>query len=117
MSTRSLSQPDPVVPMKLNTPMVASTPGAGDFGDAVVDAGRDQVRADQPVGRGAADEEGAGQQPEVAHSHGFARACGMRSAIGIARHLSRGLGLAGLAIGHKTHVGGPVAHQECDDRQ
>ena len=37
-----------------------------DFRDAVVDAGRNEVRADQPVGRGAADEERAGEQIEVA---------------------------------------------------
>ena len=44
----------------------ASRLAAVDLGDAVLDRGGDQVRADQAVGARAADEEGAGQQPEVA---------------------------------------------------
>ena len=47
--------------------------GALDLAQAVVGAGRDQVRPDQPVGGRTADEERARQQPEVAHVHGLAQ--------------------------------------------
>src|SRR4029078_6732289 len=45
----------------------------GDLGEAVVHARRNEVRADQSVGRGAADEIGGGEQPEVFDARAIAQ--------------------------------------------
>ena len=41
LSTRSVSQPEPVVPKKSKTPISASRPAAVTSGNAVIDAGRE----------------------------------------------------------------------------
>ena len=72
--------------MKLNTPMVASSAAPVTAVIAVVHAGRDQMRADQTVGRSAADEIGAGEQPEVPHPRALAqRAEGQHDGIAFRR--------------------------------
>src|SRR5207248_3523685 len=43
-------------------------PRSGDLCEAVIDASRDQVRADQPVDRGPANKVAAGDQPKIARS-------------------------------------------------
>ena len=60
------------------------------------------MRADQAVGRGAADEIGAGEEPEVPECTAPQRAEGKRPDSFVARRL----GLAGLAIGHEADVRG-----------
>ena len=97
-STRSLSQPEPVAPMKLKIAIEASRLAASDLRDAVVDAGRNEVRADQPVGRGAADEERAGQQIEVAVRRPTRSAANAaRTGLPVGRVC--GLGVRRLAVG------------------
>ena len=101
--------------MKAKTPVAAKQPGADDLAQPVIDAGRDQMGADQPVGRCAADEIAAGDQPEIAR----ARALG-ESAEGDGERICarRRAAAAGVqrAVGGEAEILRPVAHQQCDER-
>ena len=88
-------------------------PGAAHLAQPVVGAGRDQVRTDQAVGRGAADEERSRQQPEVAHPHSSAQRADRVSER--VHELPRRLRLDG-AVGHQPHVGGVGAQEHERDR-
>ena len=65
--------------------------GALDLGEAVIDAGRDQMRADQAVGRGAADEIAPGDRQKSRERTPLASA---RNATATGLPAGRGAGFA-----------------------
>ena len=117
MSQRSLSQPDSVPPMKAKTPVVGEQARAGDLAQPVIDAGRDQMRADQAVGRGATDEIAAGDQPEIARAHAGRRGRGTPPRADCRSDRRRPAAIRLAAIGGKAEILRPVAHQPRDQRQ
>ena len=96
-------------------PISASRPADGGLGHAVVVRRGDEVGADQPVGRPAADPEGQEQRPE-GPARLTSRRVGQREPVaapGPARSTGGSTYDAGRAVGHLAHVGGPVAqHQQ-----
>ena len=85
-------------------PIAASSPAPRTWLQAVVGAGRDQVRPDQAVGGRAADEERARQQPEVAHARRARAATSTALRNGFTGRPRR-LRLVG-AVGQQPDVGG-----------
>ena len=91
-------------------PIRPTAPAAVDLGEAVLDGVRDQVRADQAIRGIAADEEAAGEQPEVAvraASRSGVVADGLRSIGGLSRR-----GTPSPPNGGLTDVFRPVAHEQ-----
>ena len=90
--------------------------GGAHFGDAVVHAGRNEVRTDQAVGARAADEEAAGEEPEV----GLARAL-PQYANGVGERILARLRLRRLprkrSVGKHSQIGRTIAHEERHQRQ
>src|SRR5205823_1163500 len=82
---------------------------------AVIEAGRNEMRADQPVGREAADEEAGAEQPEIAVGDVLAERL-EGDGDGIAELRWRPRQHAGLAIGLQPDILRMLAHQKRDER-